>query len=151
MDHHRRHRRRRPRAGHLRDQAARRRCDVTLVAGARSLRDAAVRDLLRIADLRGALAAPAARMLHRLARGRSLPQNPKRDQRARLAVLLRGGWVAAPVGRRAADRALTLHPDVRFSLALDDGFSFEPAVATVVQRPRRRALPWLTTPDPTEA
>lgn len=117
--------------------------EVSLVPGARSLRDAAVRDLLRTADLRGALPAPAARMLHRLARGEALPQTPKKDERSRIALLLRGGWITPGEGSSAGIASAALHPDVRYSLALDDGFACEVATTTPHPAVRRLKLPWL--------
>lgn len=122
---------------------------VTIVPAALSLRDAAVRDALRVGDLRGALPGPAARMLHRIARGEPLPQAPKRQERLRLQVLLRGGWLTVPVGRHSTARALLVHPDVRFSLALDDGHQLRTATATVHEITRRsRRFPWLDDPEP---
>jgi hypothetical protein len=120
---------------------------VTLVPGRGSLRDAAIRDLLRVADLRGALPAPAARMLHRLARGQFLPQSRKRDERVRLSVLLRGGCVTVGEGARAGANAVGVHPDVRFSLALDEGYASQAAAATAQPPVRRRPFPWPTDQD----
>jgi hypothetical protein len=44
--------------------------------------------------------------------------------------------------------AIAVHPDVRFSRALDEGLSCTAATATSPHAPRgRRPLPWLTDTD----
>ena len=83
-------------------------------------------------------------MLHRLARGQFLPQSPRRDERVRLSVLLRGGWVTVGEGARAGANAVGVHPDVRFSLALDEGYACQQAAATAQPPLRGRPFPWLT-------
>jgi hypothetical protein len=116
---------------------------MTLVPDRGALGDAAVRRLLRIDDVRGGLSAPVARTLHRVARAARPQQNA--DERARVAALLRGGWVTPVAGASGVRTRVELHPDVRFSLALDDGFRCRPAGATLHGNRLQPDLP--TDPD----
>jgi hypothetical protein len=63
-------------------------------------------------------------------------------------MLLRAGWVTPGTGVRAGNDTAALHPDVRFSLALDEGYVSRPAAAVARERPTRKQLPWLKDTDP---
>jgi hypothetical protein len=76
-----------------------------------------------------------------------LPNNPKRDERSRLSILLRGGWVTANGTHAKGAPTTAVHDDVLFSLALDDGYVCEPPAATFQPIANRRRLPWLTDTD----
>ena len=117
---------------------------ATLVPDRGSLQDDGIRAAMRAGDARDGLPSAPARLLHRLASGESMAQAPSREDQARAATLLRGGWVVAGEEARSGHAAVALHPDVRFSLALDDGVTYARAEATLLQAPRgRRHLPWL--------
>ncbi len=65
-------------------------------------------------------------------------------------MLLRTGWVTPGTGMRAGNDTAALHADVRFSLALDEGYSSRPAAAVARERwINRKPLPWLQDTDPT--
>lgn len=117
---------------------------VTLVPAHSKLGAQAVRQLLRQNDNRGAMNTPGARLLHVVARGSTLPQVPKQAERQQLSILVRAGWLHTPAGRSGAPNALALHPDVAFSLVLDDGEPTERASTTVFTAPtRRKQFTWL--------
>ena len=71
-----------------------------------------------------------------------MPKTPSRDDRARLSVLLRGGWAVPGDGGSAG---IAVHPDVRF-------LSGSTRASAAPTRPRPRSmcpagvapLPWLT-------
>ncbi|MGY1838432.1 MULTISPECIES: helix-turn-helix domain-containing protein [unclassified Modestobacter] len=127
----------------------RKHADATLVPEPGSLRDSAVRDLLRRGEQRGSLPSTAARTLQLLARGQTLPPRPTKDEQLQLASLLRAGWAQTGAKRRSGPQGVELHPDVRFSLALDEGYDCQPATATVHSIANRKRLPHLVE-DPDE-
>jgi hypothetical protein len=88
-----------------------------------------VRRLLRTDDIRGGLSVPVARTLHRIARTAKL--RPTEDERIRLSSLLKGAWVVPVAGAAGVRTAVELHPDVRFSLALDEGYRPQRAQTTL--------------------
>lgn len=111
---------------------------------------AATRRLLRVADQRGGVPGPAGRMLFRLVSGGKLAHFPKQKERHQLSVLVNAGWVRPRGDRAAAPNTVEVHPDVRYSLALDDGFTVEPATATLmdVMTLSRRQFTWFAPVEP---
>ncbi|WP_448642318.1 hypothetical protein [Geodermatophilus sp. URMC 63] len=62
--------------------------------------------------------------------------------------LLHASWVSPQTGDQGGLATVRVHPDVQFSLGLDEGFTCSPAVITVQPGPKRRSpLPWLADAD----
>lgn len=116
---------------------------VAAVPSALSLRDGAVRALVRRAEDTRQLPVLAARLLHRVARGDIFPKTLRVLDRQPLAVLLRGQWLIAPVEGTGA--TVRLHDDVRFSLALDEGHELVRTVASIRVIPTKaKRFQWLS-------
>lgn len=117
---------------------------ATLVPGHTKQGAAVTRQLLRQAERRAALNTPSARLMHRLSRGDTLAQVPKQAERQQLSILVQAGWLQAPPGRSGVPNRLVLHPDVAYSLVLEDGEPTEQASASVWTEPSNRAkFTWL--------
>ena len=120
---------------------------LTLLAVRGRHRDSAVTRMLRVGDGRAGLLLGPARLLHSLARGQALIKRLKQEDRINLSVLLSGEWVVPGRGDLAGPNAVTVHPDVHFSLGLDEGWGYQPALATVNGLHNRPRLAWLPDDD----